>query len=244
VALSSELFRNTNRFVICFIVQFCIPRPVKTTFNKRPISQRMMILSRSRRCYIRCSSSKVLSSRLHSGVKLNQITHSNIDTSACHIFSPKRASEGLSFMHFKRRYLHCSPVWAHGGLAFQHDSPQIKLTFVDPKKDENEQTKVVNAYVGDNLMRTAHKNGIDLEGACEGVCACSTCHVILDAKLYNSLPEATEDEEDMLDMAFGLTNTSRLGCQVIVTPEMDGQIILLPKATRNFYVDGHIPKPH
>jgi len=62
--------------------------------------------------------------------------------------------------------------------------------------------------------------------------------------LYDALPDPSEDEEDMLDMAFGLTETSRLGCQITVTAEMDGAVLELPKATRNFYVDGHVPKPH
>ncbi len=73
----------------------------------------------------------------------------------------------------------------------------------------------------------------------------STCHVILPENLFESLEEASEDEEDMLDLAFGLTCTSRLGCQVVVNEaDFDGQVIELPKATRNFYVDGHVPKPH
>jgi ferredoxin len=89
-----------------------------------------------------------------------------------------------------------------------------------------------------------------MEGACEGVCACSTCHVILEQGLYDELLDGMEegalgeDEEDMLDMAFGLSQTSRLGCQVKVGVNMDGSVITLPKATRNFYVDGHKPKPH
>jgi ferredoxin-2, mitochondrial len=62
--------------------------------------------------------------------------------------------------------------------------------------------------------------------------------------MYDSLPEPSEDEEDMLDMAFGLTETSRLGCQIIVTEQMDGTVLEMPKATRNFYVDGHVPQPH
>lgn len=76
------------------------------------------------------------------------------------------------------------------------------------------------------------------------VCACSTCHCILPRTVYDTLPDPSEDEEDMLDMAFGLTETSRLGCQVIVTAEMEGIVVEMPKATRNFYVDGHKPKPH
>lgn len=76
------------------------------------------------------------------------------------------------------------------------------------------------------------------------MCACSTCHLILPPSLYDALPEPSEDEEDMLDMAFGLTETSRLGCQITVTADMDGVVLEMPKATRNFYVDGHTPKPH
>jgi hypothetical protein len=72
----------------------------------------------------------------------------------------------------------------------------------------------------------------------------STCHVIFPVDIFDALPEASEDEEDMLDMAFGLTETSRLGCQIIVTEAMEGMLLEMPKATRNFYVDGHVPKPH
>lgn len=98
--------------------------------------------------------------------------------------------------------------------------------------------------VGMNLMRAAHLHDIELEGACEGVCACSTCHVILEDDVYDELPEPSETEEDMLDQAFKLTPTSRLGCQVLITPELEGITITLPKATRNFAVDGHFNKPH
>lgn len=61
-----------------------------------------------------------------------------------------------------------------------------------------------------------------LTGACEGVCACSTCHVILEEEVYDSLDEPSEEEEDMLDQAFGLTTTSRLGCQIELREDMDG----------------------
>jgi len=92
------------------------------------------------------------------------------------------------------------------------------------------------AKVGSNLLRVAQRYELDIEGACEGVCACSTCHCILDMKTYESLPEPSEVEEDMLDQAFGLTATSRLGCQVEVTKALEGITVKLPKATRNFYV--------
>ena len=75
-------------------------------------------------------------------------------------------------------------------------------------------------------------------GACEGSVACSTCHVILPEKFYDLLPEPDDDENDMLDMAFGLTDTSRLGCQVKMTKELDGITCTLPSATRNMFVDG------
>ena len=86
-------------------------------------------------------------------------------------------------------------------------------------------------------MEVAHNNGIDLEGACESSLACSTCHVILEQPVYDSLEEPCEEEEDLLDLAYGLTLTSRLGCQVGVVRDMEGMTIRLPSATRNFYVD-------
>jgi ferredoxin len=96
--------------------------------------------------------------------------------------------------------------------------------------------QVTKGSIGENIMRIAHQYGIELEGACEGVCACSTCHVILESTVYDKLPEPSENEEDMLDQAFGLKATSRLGCQVVVTAELDGMRVQLPAATRNFYV--------
>ncbi|MGC2415026.1 MAG: ferredoxin family 2Fe-2S iron-sulfur cluster binding protein [Stellaceae bacterium] len=91
----------------------------------------------------------------------------------------------------------------------------------------------VDAPLGLSVLEIAHKNGIDIEGACEGSLACSTCHVIIDPEWYDLLKEASEDEEDMLDLAFGLTATSRLGCQIIITEELDGLIVRLPASTRN-----------
>ncbi|OLY79643.1 Adrenodoxin-like protein 1, mitochondrial [Smittium mucronatum] len=80
--------------------------------------------------------------------------------------------------------------------------------------------------------------------ACECSCACSTCHVILEPELYDQLEEPTDEEYDMLDLAFGLTETSRLGCQVKVSSLLENAKIKLPSATRNFYVDGSKPTPH
>ena len=91
----------------------------------------------------------------------------------------------------------------------------------------------VDAPLGLSVLEIAHRNGVDIEGACEGSLACSTCHVIVDPEWYDLLKEASEDEEDMLDLAFGLTATSRLGCQIIITEELDGLIVRLPVSTRN-----------
>lgn len=107
-----------------------------------------------------------------------------------------------------------------------------KMTFVKP-----DGTRVdVEAPIGLSVLEIAHRNNIDLEGACEGSLACSTCHVIVDSEWYDAIPEASEDEEDMLDLAFGLTRTSRLGCQIKMTEELDGLTVRLPNATRNMMV--------
>jgi 2Fe-2S ferredoxin len=103
--------------------------------------------------------------------------------------------------------------------------------------DADGNNKEVDAPLGLSVLEIAHKNKIDLEGACEGSLACSTCHVIVEENFFDQLEEASEDEEDMLDLAFGLTHTSRLGCQIIITEEMDGLTVKLPAATRNMMVD-------
>ncbi|CAN9510489.1 unnamed protein product [Ophioblennius macclurei] len=110
--------------------------------------------------------------------------------------------------------------------------------------DRSGQRIPVKAKVGDNVLYLAHKHGIDLEGACEASLACSTCHVYVSDSHCDKLPEPDEREDDMLDMAPLLQENSRLGCQIILTPELDGIELTLPKVTRNFYVDGHVPKPH
>lgn len=104
------------------------------------------------------------------------------------------------------------------------------IIFVSPDGSEE---KTVDAPLGLSVLEVAHKHGIDLEGACEGSLACSTCHVIIDEQWFEGLDEPSEAEEDMLDLAFGLEETSRLGCQIIITDELDGMRVRLPKGTRN-----------
>ena len=117
----------------------------------------------------------------------------------------------------------------------------VKIVFVNTRDNIEHE---VEAEVGQHLLEIAHLNNIDLEGACEASLACSTCHVILEDAVYDALDEPCEEEEDLLDLAFALTHTSRLGCQVVVRKEHAGMRVKLPSATRNFYVDGHVPKPH
>ena len=109
-----------------------------------------------------------------------------------------------------------------------------KMTFVSP---DGKIRKEVDAPVGLSVLEIAHRNDIDLEGACEGSLACSTCHVVVEPKWFDELDDPTEEEEDMLDLAFGLTHTSRLGCQIKMTEELDGLVVTLPSATRNMMVD-------
>ena len=108
-----------------------------------------------------------------------------------------------------------------------------KITFIEPDGKE----KVVEAEHGLSLLEVAHNNGIDLEGACEGSLACSTCHIVVEKSFFDSLPEPSEEEEDMLDLAFGLTHTSRLGCQIIVDEKLDGMKVKIPSGTRNMNVE-------
>jgi 2Fe-2S ferredoxin len=104
-----------------------------------------------------------------------------------------------------------------------------KMIFIERDGTRRE----VETPAGYSVLEIAHKNGVDIEGACEGSLACSTCHVIVDPAWFKKLAEPTEDEEDMLDLAFGLTQTSRLGCQIVLTDALDGLVVKLPAATRN-----------
>ncbi len=104
-----------------------------------------------------------------------------------------------------------------------------KMTFIERDGTRRE----VDAPNGLSVLEIAHKHGVDIEGACEGSLACSTCHVIVDAVWFEKLSEPTEDEEDMLDLAFGLEKTSRLGCQIVMSDELDGLVVKLPAGSRN-----------
>ncbi|XP_046909980.2 adrenodoxin-like protein 1, mitochondrial Ferredoxin 1 [Dermatophagoides farinae] len=102
----------------------------------------------------------------------------------------------------------------------------------------------VEGTAGDNVMYLAQKNSIDIEGACEASLACCTCHVYVRDDYFDKIPEASEEEEDLLDMAPFLKSNSRLSCQIILKKDLQDIQVTLPPATRNFYVDGKKPSHH
>ena len=104
-----------------------------------------------------------------------------------------------------------------------------KMVFIERDGTQKE----VEAPLGLSVLEIAHRNSVDIEGACEGSLACSTCHVIVDGSWFGKLAKPTEDEEDMLDLAFDLQETSRLGCQLIMTDALDGLVVKLPAGSRN-----------
>ena len=92
----------------------------------------------------------------------------------------------------------------------------------------------VDAPAGSLLLHVAQDHGQPLEGACEGAMACSTCHVIVAAEDFDRLPRASEEEDDMLDLAAHVTRTSRLACQVELTDELDVLTVRMPGAAHNW----------
>ncbi|XP_045456831.1 adrenodoxin [Melitaea cinxia] len=115
-------------------------------------------------------------------------------------------------------------------LALKDEKVKVIFNLVDGRKLEAE------GKVGDSLLDVVVNNDLDIEGygACEGTVTCSTCHVVLKKEDYDRLPEEAADEErDMLDLAYGLTDTSRLGCQVILTKELDGLEVQVPESVND-----------
>ncbi|WP_333836613.1 2Fe-2S iron-sulfur cluster-binding protein [Novosphingobium sp.] len=86
---------------------------------------------------------------------------------------------------------------------------------------------------GQALLEVGQNAGLPLEGTCEGQMACSTCHVIVSPEWFDRLPDASDDEEDMLDLAAGVTRTSRLSCQVLLEAGLDGLEVRLPAEARD-----------
>jgi 2Fe-2S ferredoxin len=105
----------------------------------------------------------------------------------------------------------------------------LKVIFIDADGTRHE----VDAAAGESLLTIAHRNRIDVEGACEGSMACSTCHLVVAPEWYGKLPPAIDEESDLLDLAAGLTRTSRLGCQIVMSEALDGLVVSLPGAVHN-----------
>jgi ferredoxin len=105
----------------------------------------------------------------------------------------------------------------------------IRVIFVERGGTRRE----VDANPGDVLLEVAQNANQPLEGTCEGQMACSTCHVIVDAADWAKLPRASEDEEDMLDLAAGATRFSRLSCQVVLEQGWDSLTVAIPRESRN-----------
>lgn len=106
----------------------------------------------------------------------------------------------------------------------------IRVRFVSADQSE---TREVEAAGGAVLLEVAQNAGQPLEGTCEGQMSCSTCHVIVDADDFARLPRATEEEEDMLDLAIGATRTSRLACQIVLDASLDGLTVRMPPEHRD-----------
>ena len=108
------------------------------------------------------------------------------------------------------------------------------MTLVRFLKSDGTLDKEVQAAAGQRLLDVAWAAREPLEGACEGVMACSTCHVIVDAEDFGKLPLASEEEEDLLDLAAHATRTSRLACQIILTADMETLTVRVPAEARNW----------
>jgi ferredoxin, 2Fe-2S len=105
----------------------------------------------------------------------------------------------------------------------------VRISFISSSGKSND----LDVEEGLSVLEVAHANGIDIEGACEGAMACSTCHLIINNDWFLRLPNPSDEEQDMLDLTHGLTKTSRLGCQIRLDQSLDGLIVHLPPETHN-----------
>ncbi len=164
---------------------------------------------------------------LRDGLRASAAIHSSIRqaalTSGVSSQFPLRPSNNSRSCPSRRRFSHTAPAAA---------KEQVSVTFVKP--DGSQVT--AKSKVGENLLDIIIDNDVDIDGfgACEGTLACSTCHLIFKQEDFDSLPEeATDEELDMLDLAYGLTDTSRLGCQVCMTKKLDGLVVKVPEGVND-----------
>lgn len=110
-----------------------------------------------------------------------------------------------------------------------------KIIFL-PHEELAPEGAVIEVEEGTSIVEAALENDIDIEHACEMVCACTTCHVIV-REGFDSLEESDELEDDMLDKAWGLEPESRLGCQARIKDE--DLVVEIPKYTINHASENH-----
>ncbi|KAG0307683.1 hypothetical protein BGZ98_010102 [Dissophora globulifera] len=199
----------------------------------------MAAVSTSARVALRASRFNLMAVRAVSRPSSCLNTHRTY-TAWTHVGSAKRSTFNSSISNQSAAAFSTTSVWRHGALPRPAPGTGFKVNFIT----QDGETVTVEANDGESLLDVARANDLDVEGACEASLACSTCHLILDEESYNKLEEPSDEENDMLDLAFGLTDTSRLGCQVLMSKELDGLIAKIPSATRNMYVDGAKPKHH
>ena len=102
-----------------------------------------------------------------------------------------------------------------------------------------EEKNIIKTFIIESnktILDLSRIENIPIEGSCDGSMACSTCHIIVEKEYFEKLPDPSEEEEDMLDLAWGLTHTSRLGCQIIINDGLDGMKVKVPTGTRNMSV--------
>ena len=126
---------------------------------------------------------------------------------------------------FKGRNYSVSKSSMEGTVSDIDDGPLVRFKFIEKESDD---TIEVFSSRGKKMVDVALENDVNIEAACGGELACSTCHVVLEQALYDKLPPKKEEEEDMLDLAVGLTKTSRLSCQIDVTEILEGAEVLIP----------------
>ena len=105
-----------------------------------------------------------------------------------------------------------------------------RIRFVSP---DGHTIREVDAPAGERLLDVAQADGQPLEGTCEGQMACSTCHVIVAAEDFDKLPPASEEEEDLLDLAAHVTRTSRLSCQIVLSEALETLTVRIPPGAYN-----------
>lgn len=154
----------------------------------------------------------------------------NLSNTFTRTYRPMTRCRGTNtFTASSTRPFSTSLLLQHGHLKKPKKGEELHVTYI--LKDGTQKTFEVSA--GETLLDIAQAHNLDMEGACGGSCACSTCHVIVDPDYYDALPEPDDDENDMLDLAYGLTETSRLGCQIKMSKDIEGIRVALPAMTRN-----------